>query len=124
MGFQTLVVVLVAVAWGWSSFEAMIAALLGGVISILPGLFFALRFFSRASVSNPRKIVGTFYRGEFLKLLITAVLLLLVLLKMSLPVFPLFSGFLAATLGLWFAPVLSLLPSPHEPHEKGEVLAS
>lgn len=110
MGIQSMIVVLISLAWGWYSFIALASSLLGGVISIVPNIYFASRFFASGRSSNPQKIVRTFYLGEVLKLGITVSLVLVGITQFSsVLILPLLTGFVAATLGLWFAPLLVFL---------------
>lgn len=115
MGVQSMIVVLISSAWGWYSFMALASSLLGGMISIVPNIYFASRFFASGRSSNPQKIVRTFYLGELIKLAITVVLVLTVLTQFSsVLILPLLTGFVAATLGLWFAPLLVSLQTKKE----------
>lgn len=106
MGIQALVVVLISLAWGWHSFQCMTSSLLGGFISIAPNAYFARRFFTSGNSSDPRKIIRTFYVGELLKLIIIVVLAIIIFTQLSVMVLPFLSGLVAATLGLWFSPLL------------------
>jgi len=115
MGIQSMIVVLISLAWGWHSFSALTSSLLGGAISIVPNAVFASRFFASGRSSNSQKIVRAFYTGELIKLLITVVLVLIVLTQFSsVLILPLLTGFVAATFGLWFAPLLLSLQSKKE----------
>lgn len=110
MGVQMLVVIFVALMWGLDSFNAMLFAFLGGLVFILPNSYFAYRFFAKGRKTNqPHSIVGAFYKGEMIKLLMTAGLALAIFATMKVRILPFIVGFAAATLGLWMAPLLLTL---------------
>lgn len=106
MGIQTLIVVLIALLWSWSRFDAMTSTLLGGAVFIVPNVFFAHRFFRSGQAADPKKIVRTFYVGELLKLVITIGLALLIFIEIPVLVLPFLTGLVSAALGLWFAPFI------------------
>lgn len=64
-----------ALCWlALSGGEAARAALAGGLIAFLPGLYFALRVFSRGPGSTPRSMLSALYRGQAVKFMLTAAL--------------------------------------------------
>ncbi len=62
------------VAWLVADKAASLAALFGGVVVVLPTAYFAARIYLRGGESQAAKILGTFYRAELGKLLLTALL--------------------------------------------------
>jgi len=54
------------------------SALLGGLICALPTWYFARKTFAHSGARAARQIVNAFYRGEAIKLVLTAVLFALV----------------------------------------------
>lgn len=72
---QLAVAGLGALTWlALSGVEAAYAAFAGGLIAFLPGLYFALRVFSRGPGSTPRSMLSALYRGETVKFILTAAL--------------------------------------------------
>lgn len=61
-------------AWLMRGRLAAIAALFGGVIVIIPAAWFAFKTWSPPGRSGAAQIVGSMYRAELGKLLLTAVL--------------------------------------------------
>jgi ATP synthase protein I len=53
---------------------AALAAAYGGLVAIVPTLYFALRVYARRRSNEPRDIVGSFYRGEIGKMALTALM--------------------------------------------------
>ena len=63
-----------AVTWIFAGAAAACAALFGGVIALVPGIYFALRVFVRKRDAGARDLLGAFYRAEVGKLILTALL--------------------------------------------------
>jgi F0F1-type ATP synthase assembly protein I len=62
------------VVWiGWGA-QASLAALFGGFVVILPTLYFAAKVTLRAGGATAAEVLGTFYRAEVVKLILTALL--------------------------------------------------
>jgi ATP synthase protein I len=62
------------VAWMASGSAAAIAALFGGIVVVVPALYFAFRVDRRRGKTQANEILGAFYRAELGKLLLTALL--------------------------------------------------
>ena len=72
---QILVAVLAAAVAGLRGGELQaLAALYGGVIAVIPSVYMALRMFSAGRGQAPAQLAVAFYRGEFGKLVLTALL--------------------------------------------------
>jgi ATP synthase protein I len=62
------------VVWiGWGP-AAALAAMFGGMVVILPTLYFAVKVYLRAGNATAAEVLGTFYRAETMKLVLTALL--------------------------------------------------
>jgi F0F1-type ATP synthase assembly protein I len=75
IGTQALTAGIAAiVVWiGWGP-AAALAALFGGFVVILPTLYFAAKVYLGASGMTAADVLGTFYRAETAKLVLTALL--------------------------------------------------
>lgn len=107
VGIQVAAVILVGLLFGIiQGFPIAGSVGLGGLVIILPTLFFALYFLRQSSAQEPKRIVSRFYRGEILKLGFTG--LLFVLVFVWLPVSPLgfFAGLFSAQFAWWLAPYI------------------
>lgn len=62
------------VAWWLSGRGAAMAALFGGMVALLPALFFAARVRLRRGTTDAKAVLGAFYQAELGKLLLTAFL--------------------------------------------------
>lgn len=75
LGAQSLTAAVSAlVVWlGWGG-AAALAALFGGLVAILPTLYFAAKVRLGASGASAAEVLGRFYRAELAKLILTALL--------------------------------------------------
>lgn len=101
------VAVTLASVLAWLAFAgpgAAGAALAGGLIALLPGLYFALRLFARDPGSSPQDMVKALYRGEAVKFFLTAMLFVLAI-RWFAEWFPALIGTFALALAVqWVAP--------------------
>jgi ATP synthase protein I len=76
VGAMQVGIVLLAggVAYAWRGGTAAAAAVYGGMIAIVPMLYFAWRVFGRRPGATPQEVVGAALRGEIGKYALTAVL--------------------------------------------------
>jgi ATP synthase protein I len=63
--------VIVWVAWGP---PAALAALFGGLVAIVPTLYFAAKIYLRSGGATAAEVLGAFYRAEVGKMILTALL--------------------------------------------------
>jgi len=75
---QAMITALAAtVTWLLLGRSASLAALYGGMVAIVPTLYFAVRVGNRRKTSQAKEILGAFYEAELVKLLLTAFLFLI-----------------------------------------------
>jgi len=104
-----LVVLLVAALalWQWRGVVVGYSGLCGGLIALLPNVYFAHRAFRFSGARAAQAIVRSFYAGEAGKMILTAVLFGLTFVGVK-PLAPLavFGVFLLTQAVNWFAPLL------------------
>ena len=83
--------------------KAGVSALLGGGIGSLASLYMVVSMFRLGANTEPEKILGRVYRGEFYKLVLTAGLFALVLMSMDVSFGAMLGGFAATLLVYWLA---------------------
>jgi ATP synthase protein I len=64
----------VVIVWTIADSAAAIAALFGGIVVVVPALYFAFRVDRRRGATQAKEVLGAFYRAEAGKLLLTALL--------------------------------------------------
>ena len=80
----------------------------GGFAVIVPTALFAWRAFAIGGARSAKEIVSNFFSGEALKLMLAAALLIGLLVFTSLPLSAVLSGYIAALIVQWLAPILLL----------------
>lgn len=85
---------------------ALVAALVGGLIYILPGYLYAKWLFLNISPRSIVRVVSVFYIGEILKLAISIILFILMLKFFVFPLVPYFVGYLVAALSFCVASMI------------------
>jgi len=93
--------------WIWKGIEASLSTLMGGMIAIIPGLFFIRLFFKYQGAQQAKKIVTHFYLGEGLKLFLSLLLFTLAFQWSKLCPVPLLFAFIATNGVYWLIPWLS-----------------
>ena len=73
-GQSVVTAVAAAIAWIVADARTAAAALFGGLIVVLPGLWFARRVRLRSAATEPKAVLGAFYKAELGKLLLTTLL--------------------------------------------------
>lgn len=79
--------------WGW---RASYSVAVGGLVCVLPALYFATVFFSVTGALAAPRIARAMYRAEFGKLLLTGLLFVVVFRFLAVDVAPFFGGFVVA----------------------------
>lgn len=101
---QLLMIALVAVSMlalrGWPEAKS---AMLGGSIAFLPNAYFAVQFGHFDNTRTANQIVRSFYLGETIKLILTAILFLFAFQLPGILFMPLFVGFASVLVVFWFA---------------------
>lgn len=107
---QVAVTLAGALLWGaGAGMQAGLGALVGGGISVLLSLYFAVKVFSVNSSSDPQKMVAAFFRAEALKMVLAAVLFSLAAIYLSHLFLPLMSTCAATLAVYWFALIFTRL---------------
>jgi ATP synthase protein I len=83
-------------------------AILGGLACIIPNLYFINKVFSD-SKRTFQKITVDFYFGEFVKIFLSALLLVLILKFTPVKLIPTITGYIGAYMSIWLVPLLILI---------------
>lgn len=107
VALQMSVAGIVALSWLLSGWVAAVSALLGGFTAAAPSFYFTHRFFAVTHARQVDRILKAFYWGELTKILLIAFLVIAITrVWPAVAMAPFFSGFVAAYLGFWGAPLL------------------
>lgn len=108
---QIITVLLAAIIWLFFKGKYEFAStLLGGICWIIPSFYFVKKTFNiRAAQKNTAQLgnlAKRFFIGEVLKLLLSAVLIILCLKFLPIILLPFLSGFIIAVMSLWLMPLI------------------
>ncbi len=108
--WQALVTLVCAVPWAiFAGIQAGAGAVLGGGISVLLTLYFAVKVFSVDANQNPQGAMSAFFRAEALKLVLAAVIFSLVAKFLAHLFLPVISTFIATLAVYLFALIFTRL---------------
>lgn len=83
-----------------------ISAMLGGLVAIVPTIVFARKMFRFQGARAAKQIVKSFYIGEALKILLTAILFCLVFILYKVAPLAFFLTYIVVLMNYWFAPLI------------------
>ena len=97
--------------------NAGVSAAFGGLVCVIPNVYFAKKLFKHQGARAVRQIVTSFYVGEALKIILTMGLftIILVLLRINPPVF--FGSYITVLMTHWFAPWI--ISNKHDKQKSG-----
>lgn len=102
LSYQLVLIMLVSLGFAVEGWHKAFSSALGGVAAFIPNLYFALRMVKTADLDANKKL-RSFYIGESVKLLLTALLFVLIIQIPNIDIVPLLAGFIAALSVFWFA---------------------
>lgn len=108
---QIITVIIAAVVWFFfKGIHEFTATLLGGICWIIPSFYFVKKTFNiRRSQNNGLKLsdlAKKFFTAELLKLLFSALLIILCLKFLTIILWPFLSGYIIAIMSLWLMPLI------------------
>ncbi len=103
---QTILIIVIASFGLFKEFKVAIALLSGGMAIFIANSYFVYKAFSKSGAQQTKKIVGAFYWGETVKIILSASLLIAGF--VFLPGFEIYVlvGYVAALFGQWLTPVI------------------
>jgi len=87
------VILLATIAYYVFGVNYAISVLAGGAVTIIPALFFALKAFRYAGARSSEKVMASFYSGEKMKIVLTAILTALAFKFLAILPVPFFTSF-------------------------------
>ena len=86
--------------------QEALSALLGGLIAFIPSVLFVKKFFQHQGARAAKQIVKSFYVGEFLKIVLSMLLFMLVFIIYKVSPLAFFLTYVAVIVTHWFAPLI------------------
>ena len=110
---QTLVAIVTALAFYIVNFEATefkaaYSSIIGGMICVVPNLVFVMYAYRYGGARAAKKIASSFYRGEALKIMLTALMFAVTFILVPISIAPLMTTYVLCLLVFWIAPLLDL----------------
>ncbi len=105
LSYQVLIITVVSLGFLVGGWQKAYSSLLGGVAAFIPNFYFAFKV-SGSSGQEAKKVLQSFYKGEFIKLALTAVIFILIMQIPDIEILPLFAGYVSALSVFWFALLL------------------
>jgi len=113
IAIQTAIVIVFSFVFVFISIKSAYSVVLGGMICVLPSIYFAYKLFHYMGASRVKQAIRAFYLGELVKLLMIAILSILVFKFITIIPFDYFLGFIIAQLAFWIAPNFILGRNTH-----------
>ena len=110
LGQAAVTLICALVAWLIADFHAALSAALGGGISTVSSLAMALLGFGGRSVTDPQRMVRTFFVGETAKIAVMIVLFVAVLKTMKVVPLAMLGAYVATFFVFWVALANALPP--------------
>ena len=103
---QAILIIVMASFGLLKEFKVAVALLSGGMAVFIANSYFAYKAFSKSGAQQTKNVVGAFYFGETVKIILSAGLLIAGF--VFLPGFGIYVlvGYVAALLGQWLTPVI------------------
>ena len=83
-----------------------LSAVLGGLVSAVPGAYFARKLFQYQGARAAKQIVNSFYKGEALKIVLSVLLFTLVFIFSNINPVVFFATYIVVQMAFWFAPLI------------------
>lgn len=83
-----------------------LSAFLGGMTAFIPSVIFAKKFFQFQGARAAKTIVNSFYVGEFLKIMVTAILFSLIFIFYEVAPLAFFLTYIAVVMLHWITPLI------------------
>lgn len=101
LGITLILAALCAIAF---NAQAAKSALLGGLVSIIPSAYFAIKLFKHQGARAAKQIVNSFYKGEALKIILSIILFTAVFILCKITPLAFFASYILVLMTHWFAP--------------------
>lgn len=104
---QALLAIISALGFFVIDYKAGYSAFIGGMICVMPNLVFVIYAYRFGGARAARKIASSFYRGETIKIMLTALMFAVTFIFIPVAIGPLMTTYVLCLLVFWFAPLFS-----------------
>lgn len=103
---QVLLAIISTLMFLWVDFKAAYSAFTGGIICVVPNLVFVTYAYRYGGARAAKKIAGSFYRGEALKIMLTALGFAVAFTIIPVSFGPLMTTYVLCLMAFWATPFL------------------
>lgn len=107
LAIQATITVISALVFFLIDFKAAYSALIGGIICVVPNLVFVIYAYRFGGARAAKKIASSFYRGEALKIMLTALMFAVTFILLPISIAPLMTTYVLCLLVFWLIPLFS-----------------
>jgi ATP synthase protein I len=104
LAIQSLLAIVSALAFMLIDIKAAYSALLGGIICVVPNTIFVWYAYRFGGARAARQITNSFYKGEALKIMFTALMFAVTFIWLPISIGPLMTTYVLCLLAYWSIP--------------------
>ena len=106
LAVQTLLAITSSLVFFWIDFKAGYSAFIGGMICVVPNLVFVTYAYRYGGARAAKNIAGSFYKGEALKLMLTALMFAATFILVPISIAPLMTTYVVCLMVYWIIPFI------------------
>ncbi|MGC1181850.1 ATP synthase subunit I [Legionella sp.] len=86
--------------------NAASSALLGGMVCVVPNIYFARKLFKYQGARSAKQIVNSFYKGEAVKIILSIALFMAIFVWVKITPLAFFMSYIMILMTHWFTPLI------------------
>ena len=103
---QMIVALILTLFFSHQGTQSALSAVCGGLVSVLPNMFFARKLFAEQRAVAAKIIIMQFYQGEALKIVISTFMFAIAFLWIHVIPWVFFTTYIVVQMMSWFAPLI------------------
>jgi len=107
LAIQTLLATVSTFGFLWIDFKAGYSAFIGGITCLVPNLVFVIYANRYGGARAAKNIASSFYKGEALKILLTALMFAATFILVPISIGPLMITYVVCLMAFWVSPFIT-----------------
>ena len=107
LSVQAVLAILSTLGFLLIDFKAGYSAFIGGLICLVPNLVFVIYAYRYGGARAAKNIAGSFYKGEALKLMLTALMFAATFILVPISIGPLMTTYVVCLMAYWASPLIT-----------------
>ena len=107
LSIQALLALLSSLVFLLIDFKAGYSAFIGGLICLVPNLVFVIYAYRYGGARAAKNIASSFYKGEALKLMLTALMFAATFILVPISIGPLMTTYVVCLMAYWASPLIT-----------------